>query len=125
MNIRLIGVQGKIVLVVILRWVEGGKRCYFRDNRIGIVFRVVGPFDGSQNFGFFGGCPVEGNRAIITTNIGSLTVQRRGIMTGKEGVKELGVADDFGIVIDLYRFGMARYICTNLFVGWVLTFPPA
>ena len=57
------------------------------------------------------------HRSILCANVGTLSIDLRWIMAGKEHLEQLTIGDNSWIVRDLNRFSMARFSSAYLCVG--------
>src|SRR5712691_1225299 len=74
---------------------------------------------GSSRCGFLLGRVEENCGAVLCTPIGSLPVERGGIMVAPENIQQLIVRDLGGIEGHLHRLSMAGFIAANVLVGRV------
>ena len=118
-DVGLIGMEPVIILVVLLSRVEHPERNDLRNHRTGVVLLGVDPPDGSRDFGFLGLCAVKRHRPVITSGIGTLSVERGGVMTGEERIEQVAVADNGRIIVNLYGFGVAGLVGADLLISWV------
>src|SRR5580698_5503306 len=107
-DVGLTRMQGRIILVIRLGWIEALQRDYLGHDRTGKNLRLIQ----LRNVGF--GNPfllivgVENRRAILGPAVRTLPVQLRGIVGhGEKHPQQLAVGNFRRIVNNLHRFGVA------------------
>src|SRR5690606_25700933 len=63
---------------------------------------------------------VKNNRTVLGSNIISLSVELGRIVKEKEDFHQLFIGNNFGIIGDLYYFGMSGFAGADCFISWIV-----
>lgn len=117
MAIRLLAGLVVVTLVVILCLIKSSERFDRRCDGLGVLLLTL-VSDPLRNQPL---CIVviENYGAVLIADVGSLSIDLRGVVEAEEGVHDLVVTDLGGVECDLNDFGMSRVAVADLFVGGV------
>src|ERR1700737_1073977 len=104
----------EVLLVIILRRIERGRRRDLRPDRLAPVF--LGPVERCGSGRLLGGVREEDRRPVLGAQIPTLTVQGRWIVVGPEKIQQLLIAHCGWIKLDLDGFGVPGPSAANLSV---------
>ena len=104
--VRLVGIVGKVFLVVFLRHVELVQLFHLSDD--GMVPDLLGVqiFDELLGSLLLLIVMVEDGGAVLGAHIRALAIERGGIMNGEENVQQILVGDKTRVKVDLHHLGM-------------------
>ena len=118
--VRVFGVQPVVALVVAFGGPELLERHHLSHDFTIIFLRSIDLGDGGFEGFFLFRRAVENDRAVLRAGVRSLAVQLRGVVRGgEEDVGQLLIADYFGVVVNLHRFGVAGGFFSHLLVGGI------
>lgn len=110
---------GEVLLVVFFGAVEGGGGLHFGDDG---TIEDAGFFergDGFARFGFLFGIVIENRGAVLRADVGSLAIERGGIVVLKKRGDEFAIGNLSGVEFDFDGFGVAGRAGADVFVGGI------
>ena len=114
--IRLSGILGVIILVIILRFVEVAIRYYLGDDRFLPDFRLVELLDNLTGNLFLFWVVIKYSRAVLGSHIASLAVVCCRVVGREEYLKKILERYDTRVERYLDRFSVSRVPCAHLFI---------
>src|SRR6266498_686894 len=67
---------------------------------------------------------IENDRTVLRSHVGSLAIQRGGIVRFPADGQKILVSNLAGIIGDLDHFGMAGLAGADIFIGWICRLAP-
>lgn len=121
--VALVGIAGKIFLVIFLGGVEDFKRHELGDNGVEVQLFISQLSHDFLSLRFLLIVGVEDGGAILGADIRALAVKRGRVVDSEKDVQKVGIRYDCGVECDLYGLGMTCSAAADLFIAgmWAFT----